>query len=131
MANGRMLEHYPELGVRRSYLALVVLITVALYYALYIVGGVAPLFMPELHMSFSYLVGFLAISNLLGAFASLLAGVGDRGRRRPRCGWGGLGLDDRRFSNGQAGHGSLFLFALLRSSALPFGCPQARLLRKW
>ena len=46
----RELDHYPQTGTRRAYLALVVLITVALYYALYIGGGVAPLFMRELHV---------------------------------------------------------------------------------
>jgi len=112
MANGRMLEHYPELGVRRSYLALVVLITVALYYALYIVGGVAPLFMPELHMSFSYLVGFLAISNLLGAFASLLAGVGDRFGRSRLVVWGLL-LVALLILFGQSAATSRFAFAAL------------------
>jgi hypothetical protein len=112
MANGRMLEHYPEPAVRRWYLALVVLITVALYYALYIVGGVAPLFMPELHMSFSYLVGFLAISNALGAFASLLAGVGDQFGRSRLVVWGLL-LVALLILFGQAAATSRFAFAAL------------------
>ena len=38
----RLLEHYPQAGARRAYLGLVVLITVALYYALYVGGGVTP-----------------------------------------------------------------------------------------
>ena len=38
-------QHYPKTGARRAYLALVVLITVALYYALYVGGGVTPLYM--------------------------------------------------------------------------------------
>ncbi len=82
-ARSRMLDHYPDNGARRRYLCLVVLITVALYYALYVNGGVAPLIMRELHMSFGYLVGILAIANLLGAFASLLAGLTDRFGRVP------------------------------------------------
>ena len=74
----RQLEHYPQQGPRRLQLGLVVLITVALYYALYVGGGVTPLVMRELHMPFTYLVGMLAVANALGAFASLLAGLSDR-----------------------------------------------------
>lgn len=84
----RELEHYPEPGPRRLYLGLIVLITVALYYALYIGGGVAPLFMAQLHISFAYLVGQFAIGNLVGAFASLLAGLSDRFGRSRLVVWG-------------------------------------------
>ncbi len=84
----RQLQHYPENGPRRAYLALVVLITVALYYALYVGGGVAPLVMRETQMSFGYLVGILAIANALGAFASLLAGLTDRFGRARLVVWG-------------------------------------------
>jgi MFS family permease len=76
--SNRTLNHYPADQARRLYLALVVLITVALYYALYVNGGVAPLIMRDLHIGFGYLVGTLALANLLGAFASLLAGLCDR-----------------------------------------------------
>ncbi len=84
----RLLQHYPQTGARRAYLGLVVLITVALYYALYVGGGVTPLTMRDLHMSFSFLVGSLAIGNLVGAFASLLAGLSDRFGRSRLVVWG-------------------------------------------
>ena len=84
----RLLQHYPTTGARRGYLGLVVLITVALYYALYVGGGVTPLYMKELHMSFLYLVTSLAIGNLVGAFASLLAGLSDRFGRSRLVVWG-------------------------------------------
>jgi len=84
----RELEHYPEPLARRAQLSLVVLITVALYYALYVGSGVVPLVMRETHMSFGYLVGFLAIANALGAFASLLAGLSDRFGRANLVVWG-------------------------------------------
>ncbi len=84
----RQLEHYPPAGARRYQLGLVVLITVALYYALYVGGGVTPLVMREMHISFGYLVGFLAIANALGAFASLLAGLSDRFGRANLVIWG-------------------------------------------
>ncbi len=86
----RQLEHYPPDGARRYQLGLVVLITVALYYALYVGGGVIPLVMQDLHMSFGYLVGLLAIANALGAFASLLAGLSDRFGRANLVVWGVL-----------------------------------------
>ncbi len=84
----RQLEHYPQTGARRFQLGLVVLITVALYYALYVQGGVLPLIMRDLHMPFTYLVGWLAIANALGAFASLLAGLSDRFGRANLVVWG-------------------------------------------
>ena len=84
----RQLAAYPEPGARRFYLALVVAITVALYYALCIGGGVATLVMRELHIPFGYFVMILAVSNLLGGFASLLAGLSDRLGRANLVVWG-------------------------------------------
>ncbi len=97
----RQLDHYPATGARRAQLGLVVLITVALYYALYVGGGVAPLVMRDLHISFPYLVGILAVGNALGAFASLLAGLADRFGRANLVVWG------------------LLLVALLTAFAIP------------
>ncbi len=74
----RELAHYPAAGVRRFQLLLVVAITVALYYELYVGGGVAPLILGQLQMPFPYFVMILALGNLAGAFASLLAGLTDR-----------------------------------------------------
>ena len=74
----RQLEHYPETGPRYTYLAITVLVTVALYYELYVNASVAPRQLPALHMSFAFLVNVLAISNLIGAFGSLFAGLTDR-----------------------------------------------------
>jgi MFS family permease len=84
----RQLDHYPQPAARRYQLGLVVIITVALYYALYVQGGVLPLIMRDLHMPFPYLVGLLAIANALGAFASLLAGLSDRFGRANLVVWG-------------------------------------------
>ncbi|OZB41311.1 MAG: hypothetical protein B7X48_01345 [Acidiphilium sp. 34-60-192] len=74
----RSLVHYPDQGPRKLYLLLVVLITIALYYALYAGGGVAPLLLAGLKLPFSDFVYILAFGNLIGAFASLLAGLADR-----------------------------------------------------
>ncbi len=74
----RHLPAYPAPRARRAHLGLVVAITVALYYAQYVGGGVATLILPDLQMPFIYFVAILAVGNLLGAFASLLAGLADR-----------------------------------------------------
>lgn len=74
----RQLQHYPSRGVRQALLLLVVAITVALYYELYVGGGVATLMLTELRMPFGVFVLILAAGNLLGAFGSLLAGLADR-----------------------------------------------------
>lgn len=74
----RQLEHYPDTGPRYLYLAITVLVTVSLYYELYVSASVAPRQLPALHMSFAFLVNLLAVSNLIGAFGSLFAGLTDR-----------------------------------------------------
>ncbi len=74
----RELQTYPSTNVRRLNLLLVVVITVSLYYQLYVSGGVATLILPELRMPFDIFVLIIALGNLCGAFASLLVGLSDR-----------------------------------------------------
>ncbi len=74
----RELTRYPERAQRRWLLLLVVAITIVLYYALYVGGGVATLMLPQLKIPFTIFVYLIAAGNLLGAFASLLAGLTDR-----------------------------------------------------
>jgi MFS family permease len=74
----RQLDSYPDTGPRYFQLGLVVLVTVALYYESYVGGSVSTLLLSKLSMSFTFYVLALAIGNLLGAFASLVAGVTDR-----------------------------------------------------
>jgi MFS family permease len=74
----RQLDSYPNTGPRMGYLGLVVVITTALYYELYVGGSVASLQLATLHMSFSFYVLLLAFGNLIGAFGSLAAGLADR-----------------------------------------------------
>jgi ACS family D-galactonate transporter-like MFS transporter len=74
----RQLDSYPDTAARVGYLALVVVITTALYYELYVGGSVASLQLAALHMSFSFYVVVLAFGNLIGAFGSLVAGLADR-----------------------------------------------------
>jgi len=74
----RQLASYPETGARVWYLVVAVLATVVLYYELYVGGGVAPLLLEHYKMSFTYYVNMLVVANLVGAFASLAAGLADR-----------------------------------------------------
>jgi MFS family permease len=67
------INEYPR-GLRRaSYLGLTVLATIVLYYVYYTQTGVTPNILSGLHMSFSFYIGIIVVSNLLGAFASLPA----------------------------------------------------------
>jgi MFS family permease len=74
----RGLDRYPNTGSRYWYLAVAVFVTIILYYELYVTGGVAPLVLEHFKMSFLYYVNILVISNLVGAFGSLAAGLADR-----------------------------------------------------
>ncbi len=74
----RQLEHYPDAAARYGYLLLTVVVTVALYYELYVGSSVATQQIADLHVSFGFYVRLLAFGNLIGAFGSLFAGITDR-----------------------------------------------------
>jgi MFS family permease len=74
----RQLERYPNTGPRYFYLAIVVVATIILYYQFYVQGAVAPQITHQLGMSFPFFVYIVVISNALGAFGSLFAGLADR-----------------------------------------------------
>jgi MFS transporter, ACS family, D-galactonate transporter len=74
----RQLPHYPDNGPRAVYLAITVLATIVLYYELYIPGAVATNIIADLHLSFTFFVMVSVVGNLVGAFASLFAGLADR-----------------------------------------------------
>jgi MFS family permease len=60
------------------YLAIVVIATIVLYYELYIGGAVAPNILRGYGMTFPFYVYISVVGNAIGAFGSLLAGLGDR-----------------------------------------------------
>ena len=74
----RELEHYPDKARRTIYLAITVLATVMLYWELYVQNSVAPQIMRDYNFTFTEFVFVSVISNLIGAFASLFAGLADR-----------------------------------------------------
>jgi hypothetical protein len=74
----RSLHRYPSDPSRYLSLGIVVATTIVLYYQLYLSGGVATSILRDLHMSFTYYVNISVIGYLLGATASVLAGLADR-----------------------------------------------------
>jgi MFS family permease len=60
------------------YLAIVVVATIVLYYELYIGGAVSPKILAGYGMTFPFYVYISVVGNAIGAFGSLLAGLGDR-----------------------------------------------------
>jgi hypothetical protein len=74
----RQLQQYPTSGRRYTYLGIVVLVTITLYYLYYVEGTVVPLFLPYFHMSFRYFLTLLVVSNAVGAFSAFIGGLTDR-----------------------------------------------------
>jgi MFS family permease len=84
----RQLDHYPDTRPRVGYLAIVVLATIALYYAFYIPGAVAPSIIAHFGMTFPTYVYIIVIANAVGAFGSLAAGLADRWGRANMVAYG-------------------------------------------
>jgi MFS family permease len=74
----RQLTAYPGQTARRLYLLLVILITMVMYYQLFVAGVVLPLLLPALKIPFKIYVYISAVGSVAGAIASLVAGLGDR-----------------------------------------------------
>jgi MFS transporter, ACS family, D-galactonate transporter len=74
----RSLNRYPANPTRYLSLGIVVATTIVLYYQLYLSGGVATAILRNLHMSFTYYVNISVVGYLLGAAASVIAGLADR-----------------------------------------------------
>jgi MFS family permease len=74
----RQLDHYPDTRRRMTYLAIVVLATIVLYYQFYVPGAVSPSIIAHYGMTFNYYVYIIVVANAVGAFGSLAAGLADR-----------------------------------------------------
>lgn len=72
------IDEYPQGARRAGILALAIAATVVLYYAYFAQFGVTPNILSSFHMSFDFFIAIVVASNLLGAFASLLASTTDR-----------------------------------------------------
>jgi MFS family permease len=71
-----------------TYLAIVVLATIILYYQLYIPGAIAPSIIAQFGMTFPTYVYIIVIGSAVGAFGSLGAGLADRWGRANLVAWG-------------------------------------------
>jgi MFS transporter, ACS family, D-galactonate transporter len=74
----RQLSRYPQTSARMLYLGITVLVTIVLYYELYIQGAVATKVIQHYGFTFTEFVMVLVVGNAAGAFASLGAGLADR-----------------------------------------------------
>jgi MFS transporter, ACS family, D-galactonate transporter len=74
----RRLVHYPSNGPRSVYLGITVLATITLYYELYVQGTVATKIVQDFGFTFTEFVYVAVVGALVGAFASLGAGLADR-----------------------------------------------------
>ncbi len=74
----RELEHYPEPLPRYVNLAIVVVAAIVLYYEFYVQAAVTPSILVHYGMTWPFFVYVIVIGNLVGAFASLFAGMADR-----------------------------------------------------
>jgi MFS transporter, ACS family, D-galactonate transporter len=80
----RELDRFPTGATRVANLAIVVVTTIVLYYQFYLAGALAAGtnghngIIPDLNMSFVFYVNITVIASVLGAIASLVAGIADR-----------------------------------------------------
>jgi MFS family permease len=74
----RGIDHYPEPRARYLYLGITVVSAIVLYYEFYVQASVTPAVMAHFHMTWPFFVYAVVVGNLVGAFASLLAGLADR-----------------------------------------------------
>ena len=74
----RELHGYPNNVTRYTSLAIVVLVTIVLYYQQYLAGGVSTEILRDLHISFLYYVNITVFASVAGAIASGIAGLADR-----------------------------------------------------
>jgi MFS family permease len=84
----RGLDHYPENARRYGYLAIVVAAAIILYYEFYVQAAVTPSITARYHMSWPFFVYLVVAGNAVGAFASLVAGLGDRWGRANMVAYG-------------------------------------------
>lgn len=74
----RELDHYPDTAHRYFYLGITVLAAIVLYYEFYVQASVSLQILAHYNMTFPFFVYAIVVGNLVGAFASLLAGLADR-----------------------------------------------------
>ena len=74
----RTLDSYPDNRRRYLNLGIVVLATIVLYYEFYVPASVTPSIIADFGITWPFFVYVIVVANLVGAFASLIAGLADR-----------------------------------------------------
>src|SRR5262245_8741461 len=74
----RTLDSYPDNRRRYLNLGIVVLATIVLYYEFYVPAAVTPSIIADFGITWPFFVYVIVVANLVGAFASLVAGLADR-----------------------------------------------------
>ena len=74
----RTLERYPDNRQRYLILGIVVLATIVLYYEFYVPAAVTPSIIADFGITWPFFVYVIVVANVVGAFASLIAGLADR-----------------------------------------------------
>jgi MFS family permease len=74
----RTLSRYPDTAARYFYLGVVVFASILFYYQFYVQAAVTPSIISQYHMTWPFFVYVVVVGNLVGAFASLVAGLADR-----------------------------------------------------
>jgi MFS family permease len=74
----RTLDSYPDNRRRYLNLGIVVLATIVLYYEFYVPAAVTPSIIADFGITWPFFVYVIVVANLVGAFASLIAGLADR-----------------------------------------------------
>ncbi|MFC9995133.1 MFS transporter [Nocardia sp. NPDC127526] len=74
----RKLPHYPETPARSWYLFIVVVVSIAQYYQLFVAGAVGNELIAYFDLTFRYFVGIFIAGSAFGAAASVAAGLLDR-----------------------------------------------------
>src|SRR5260370_7345080 len=77
----RQIPRYPDTVRRYTYLGIIVLATIVLYYELYIGGAVPPSILHQYDISFASYVLILVFANALAAVPSLTPGLPHPPRR--------------------------------------------------
>lgn len=84
----RALHIYPATAKRYWYLAIVVAVTITLYYIYYVPGAVSPQLLPYYHMTFLYYIYLVVVGNAIAAFTAFIGGISDKVGRANMVIWG-------------------------------------------
>jgi len=74
----RQYNHYPSDRARMTNLVIVVMVTVVIYYELYIQGAVATKIVADFGMSLEFFILISVLGNAVGALGSVATGLADR-----------------------------------------------------